>query len=393
MAQAASDSVQNYLRQLTPQVRVRLLAELERLRLCDDAIPGADMLVAELRKEFGNDATTTDILDIPARHFFRALEPFLIDRSPEYSHEGRISRASLTAIWDLISRDLMHSAADSYAAELKKFLAANNQPQVAQAAKGFQNKALKYLEGVLASAQGAEQTRARLKIYTSLRGTFDDLLKMLRVFKARDALAEFEKRLPAKIKELDGEPLEETWTALDAFAKAHGDVLPFALTLVSRHLKAPWQLIRLATKAVDSKDEADIAGTPYAMTVTMVLDQLDERVATLRNRLRTRAPIAKDVLVGIYDLEYALRVRIDLSGDSPWGRRLDETMKTVSTLLQAEMQNIPASLRHVLGSRALKRHDSLVGQLTRMAWKCRDTLSDGVAFCRQLAAGAHGSRR
>jgi len=34
----------------------------------------------------------------------------------------------------------------------------------------------------------------------------------------------------------------------------------------------PWQLIRLATKAAPSKNAADVAATPYAIVVSMVLD-------------------------------------------------------------------------------------------------------------------------
>jgi hypothetical protein len=393
MVEEASDNVQDYLKRLTPQTRVRLLAELERLRLCDDDIPGTNILLTDLRKEFGRDAMSTDSLEVPAQHLFRPLEPFLLNRSPEHTHEGRISRASLTAIWDLISRELMHSVAESYSLELKKLLAANNQKQAEQAARTFQSKAFKYLEGVLASGQGAQRTRNRLAIYTSMSGTFDDLLKMLCVLKHGDALAQFEKRLPKLIKDFDDDVLEEIRAALDAFAKRNPDALPYALTLLSKHLKSPWQLIRLATKAVDSKDAAEIAATPYALAVTMVLNHLDDKLAALRSRIRTRAPIAKDVLVEIYDTEYAIRVRIDLSDDSAWGQRLNATMKMVSELLEAEMQNIPASLRHVLGSRALKRHDSLVGQLTRVAWKCRDALSEGVTFWRHLPLPGQSSRR
>jgi hypothetical protein len=393
MAEVESDNVEDYLRQLTPQTRVRLLAELERLRLCDDDIPGTNALLTELRKEFGRDSMSTDSLELAAQHLFRPLEPFLVNRSPDHAHEGRISRASLTAIWDLISRELMHSVAESYALELKKLIAAKNDKQAEQAARTFQSKAFKYLEGVLASEQGAQRTRNRLAIYTSMRSTFDDLLKMVLVLKTSDALAQFEKRLPKTITDFDDEVLAEIRAALDAFAKSNPDALPFALTLLSRHLKSPWQLIRLATKAVDSKDAAEIAATPYALAVTMALNQMDDKVAALRSRIRTRAPIAKDVLVEIYDTEYAMRVRIDLTADSPWGQRLDAIMKMVSELLQAEMQNIPASLRHVLGSSALKRHESLVGQLTRIAWKCRDALSDGVTFWRHSSTNAQDSRR
>ena len=59
-------------------------------------------------------------------------------------------------------------------------------------------------------------------------------------------------------------------------AKKHAEALPFALALVARRLKTPWQLIRLATKAAPSKNAADVAAMPYAIAVSMVLDRLED---------------------------------------------------------------------------------------------------------------------
>ena len=64
---------------------------------------------------------------------------------------------------------------------------------------------------------------------------------------------------------------------LDAFAKNHADGVPFALALVAKRLKTSWQLIRLATKAAPSKNAADVAATPYAIAVSMVLDRLEDK--------------------------------------------------------------------------------------------------------------------
>src|SRR6267142_930218 len=123
-AESASGGIQDYLRQLAPQTRARLLAELERLRLCKDNVPGADIILTELRKEFSQEGQSSDRLEVPARRFFQPLEPFLLNRSPKEAPAGRISRASLTAIWDLISRDLMQSLAVGYADDMKRFISA-----------------------------------------------------------------------------------------------------------------------------------------------------------------------------------------------------------------------------------------------------------------------------
>jgi hypothetical protein len=384
------ESLKGYLRQLSPQTRAKLLAEIERLRQNGEEIPGGDLLLKELRADSRQDGRAIERLDQPARHFFRPLELYLTDRPPERANAGQISRASLPPIWDWIGRDLMASMVRSYLAEMKQFIATGSQHEIEQAVVAFQNKAVKYLEGPLKSASGIEQARGRLVAYGAAKAGLDDLTKMMRVLRARETLTKFAETLPAKIDRLDGARLDKTRAALDALAAKSAEAVPFAIMLVSLRLVVPWQLIRFATKSVETKDAAAIAATPYAMAVGMVLDQLDDRVEVLYGALTDEhLPRAKELLSGIYDMEYQLGVRIDF-GDTPWGRQLDATMDRVEKLLSTEMTTLPAGLRHVLKSRGLKGHLSLSGQLEWLKYKCRDAVTGSVAYGRNLISWRSG---
>lgn len=384
------ESLKGYLRQLSPQTRAKLLAEIERLRQNGEDVPGGELLLSELRADLRQDGRSLERLDQPARHFFRTLEPYLTDRPSERTHAGQISRSSLPAIWDWIARDLMASLVRSYLAEMKQFIGTGSQHEMDQAVVVFQNKAVKYLEGPLKSEVGAEQARARLVAYGASKAGLEDLIKMMRVLRARDPLARFAEAVPAKIDKLDGVRLDKTRAALDELAAKSAEAVPFGLMLVSLRLAVPWQLIRLATKATESKDAVAIAATPYALAVGMVLDQLEDRVETLYGALTDEhLPRAKEILTSIYDMEYQLGVRIDF-GNTPWGRQLDFTMDRVEKLLNTEMTTLPAGLRHVLKSRGLKGHLSLSGQLTWLKYKCRDAWSDSMAYGRNLISGLRG---
>jgi hypothetical protein len=385
-----AESLKGYLRQLSPQTRAKLLAEIEKLRQNGEDVPGGDLLLKELRADARQDARAIERLDQPARHFFRPLEPYLTDRPPERANAGQISRASLPPIWDWIGRDLMASMVRSYLTEMKQFIGTGSQHEIEHAVVAFQNKAVKYLEGPLKSAIGMEQARARLVAYGAAKAGLDDLTKMMRALRAREMLAKFAEALPPKIDRLDGARLDKTRAALDVLAAKSAETVPFALTLVSLRLVVPWQLIRLATKALESKDAAAIAATPYAMAVGMVLDQLEDRVDVLYGALTDEhLPRAKELLAGIYDMEYQLGVRIDF-GTTPWGHQLDAIMDRVERLLNTEMTTLPAGLRHVLKSRGLKGHLSLSGQLEWLKYKCRDAVNGGVAYGRNLISGLRG---
>jgi hypothetical protein len=60
-------------------------------------------------------------------------------------------------------------------------------------------------------------------------------------------------------------------------------------------------------------------------------------------------------------------------------------MNAIATLVEAEVNRFPDKIaHHVLGSRSLRGHQSLAGRLTYLAWKGRDAVSGGAAYCKRL---------
>jgi hypothetical protein len=380
-----ADRIEDYLQRLTPVARGSLLTELERLEGCGSEMPGSAEILRKLRAEFRKDGSTQNRRDNPSRHFFAPLEPLLVDGAPEHDNSGRILRGSLSPIWDWISRDLLPTMTRDYVSEINGLIAADDLRKARQVAATFQTKIVKSLEGTLGSPDGADQTRIKLATYTASRAVHSDLTRMLCVLRARDALSKFGDALPATIETFDDARVAKVTALLDALGKNHADVIPFALALVAGRLRTPWQLIRLASKAAPSKNAADIAATPYAITVSMVLDRLDDKRSALRIALRSnRVLVAKDILIDIYDTEHALQVRIDLLDETVWGQRLDNLMRAIATLVEAEVSRFPDNIGHVLGSRSLRSHQSLAGRLTYLAWKGRDAMHNGAVFCRKL---------
>jgi hypothetical protein len=382
---ALADRIQEFLQRLTPMTRGNLLTELERLETCGDEMPGSAEILAKLRAEFRKDGSPQNRAGNPSRYFFAPLEQLLVDGAPEHANSGRIQRGSLVTIWEWINRDLLPTMARDYVQKIEESIGTNNQREARQVASTFQTKVVKYLENTLGSPDGANQTRAKLATYTASHAAYDDLARILCVLRARDALAKFNEALPASIARFDDARVSKITALLDALGKTHADAVPFGLAMVAERLKAPWQLIRLATKAAPGKNAADIAATPYAVAVSMVLDRLDDMRTALRFALKTeRVFVAKQILTDIYDMEYALQVRIDLLDQSDWGERLRNLMSAIAVLVEAEVKRFPDKIGHILGSRRLHSHQSLAGRMTYLAWKGRDALSEGAAYCRKL---------
>src|SRR6267154_2684270 len=120
----------------------------------------------------------------------------------------------------------------------------------------------------------------------------------------REPLAQFGAALPENILKFDDAQVGKVTALLDAFRKKDPDAVPFALALVAGRLKTPRELMCLATKAARGRTAADVAATPYAIAVSMVLDQIDDKRVALRVALmKNRVVVARDILAEIDSTE------------------------------------------------------------------------------------------
>ena len=63
-------------------------------------------------------------------------------------------------------------------------------------------------------------------------------------------------------------------------------------------------------------------------------------------------------------------------------------MASITELVENEIRRFPDKVGHVLGSRSLRGQNSLGGRLTHWAWKGRDAVNDGAAFCKKMLGAA-----
>ncbi len=380
----------DFLARLSPMTRKSLLSELERLELCGVEVPRSADIQAKLRAEFGMDGAAKDKdANSPPRLFFAPLNPLLSEGAPEHANSGKIARGSLGPIWEWISRDLLPTMTRDFVHHVKDLIAADKQKEARQAVIAFQTKVVKYLESTLRDADSAGHTRFKLATYTASRSAYDDLVKIMQAFRARDALAKFNSALPESFAKFEDTQVRKMTALLQGFAKQDADAIPFAIALIAQRLRTPWQLIFLATKAAASRGAADVAKTPWAIVVSMVLDRIEDDRALLRLALRNnRVIVARDLLAEIYDIEHALHLRIDQLDQSAWGERLASLMESIASLVEAEVARFPDEVGHVLASRSLRSRDSLTGKLAQLAWKGRDAMTSGAAYCKKLISAA-----
>jgi hypothetical protein len=151
-------------------------------------------------------------------------------------------------------------------------------------------------------------------------------------------------------------------------------------------LAAPWQLLRLATRAANSDTAKRIAETPYAVAVEIVLEEVDRRVRELAADLKSGRGIAVSALLKeVHDALRGLRSELDLSPESAWGKQLSTLRADVSRILTAEIELMPGRVRRLIRPRPAKE---IVAGFKLDADEVAETeaLIGFVATCRNYAS-------
>ena len=342
------ERLRTYLREL-PRGALSLLAlELERAVARGDQFP--EGLLEEVRGALRESGQPASRAGDPTRAFFAVLEPFLVNDDAAHKRPGRIARAVLSPMWSWICRDLVPAEAKTYNAE-----AAHADPATCeQLARGFRDRVVAEMEAVLASTKTDERARRRLIGQIGTQNALDHARGLLIILSGADIFTQVEKSLPAHIRNLADIQLDNVKSLLDRTVGSRPDILPYALVLTMGRLAAPWQLIRLGVKAAETDDAIRIAGSAYAVAVTIVLSETEQAVSALKAELKRGATTGAPTLIKtIHDCARGLRTELDLSGDSPWARRLTAIRADVSKVLKNQVESASGKVRRLLRLRPL----------------------------------------
>ncbi len=353
------ERLREYLRSLKPEARSMLVLELERGLLRGEDSPANQFVLDELRRAIRAEAQPTVRIGNAARLFFAPLEPFLFDGPVDHKRVGLVARAALDPLWQWIGRDLMPAEAKALSEDIGRALLAGDQTKVDQQVRMLHDRAVLKIREVLAAFGQDERSQRRLAIQVGTPRAIDDVTALLQILEIRDVLADLAKRLPPNIRSLEREIVEQVKVHLDtasspkslagAIARKN-DVVRYGLIMTMNRMTAPWQLVRVATRAAESDDAARIAQTPYGVAVNLVLGDVEAAVGELRTEFKAGKSVTS-ILKALHDAARELRADIDLSDDCAWSRQLSAIRADVSNFLKPEVEATPGRVRRLLRPR------------------------------------------
>jgi hypothetical protein len=182
------DRLRQFLRELPSGARALLVTELERTMLRGDEIPGGDMLLQEVRAAVRDSGERVSRIGIPARAFFRPLEPFLIDARSDRKPPGRIARTTLEPVWTWISRDLAPAESQAYCDGVSRALANGDPEPPDSLVHSFQELAAARMRAALEAVRSDNKARRKMSTQIATPNALDDIKDIQTILSARDTL-------------------------------------------------------------------------------------------------------------------------------------------------------------------------------------------------------------
>ncbi|MEI8147144.1 MAG: hypothetical protein WCH83_16955, partial [Alphaproteobacteria bacterium] len=347
-----AERLRAFLISLPPTTKSYLMAELKRSRLNGEEIAGADFIMSMITAVDEEQATRADEPFDASPLFFNAIEPFLINERLEQKLAGRILRSSLDPIWTWITRDLLSDVSSDFERAVGRASASGDQERVDTLVSGFIASVCAACEARITHAR--DDSARYLKLIGELghERVLEDLIDIIALHRAQEALRTLGSKLPARIRNLQEEGLQNAVNLLTPIQTKNTAVLPYAIASLAARLSQPYQVARLAASVVETDEIGRIASTPWRYCLDFALSDIERIVIRLSVVLKeTRRDRAEGILKEFHDAARGLRTELDLASDNAWTRRLSKLRADLSRLLSMEIEPLPGRVRRMLRPR------------------------------------------
>ncbi|WP_417667311.1 hypothetical protein [Roseibium sp.] len=350
-----TNKIRNYLQELSPRAVETLVRNLEKARDDGSADAHAELILAAsldlLRKRDLNiEVQQNGVLrrNQVQRLFFTPLDEFLINEHLPNKQEGRVHRAVLNRVWQWIGRDVLP-------ADVKRVLESAENTSVSEEridslVKNLRKRSVDALGDVLTRIDNSEKERRRLSMEVGGERGIADLRDIYKIFNAEGWLMPFLEAVPES---LDEDRLRNSQGVLKMVEKAatrfpdHVSVVAAALLERS---STPSSLCAFAGRLVGTDDAKAISSSRFAPFVDVVLSEAERlNVLAHEHRNHNPDPVAfSQALSEYHTLVRGVELDMDLSHAGRWHKRLSDTKKDISEIVDRELRNAHGAVRRSL---------------------------------------------
>lgn len=350
MGRRISDKLKRLIGEMPHGLRSELVRQLERARLRGEAEPAHDVILNAARACFREKGESVPRIVSPMRLVCGPLETFLTDRPPSVKQPGRIARASLTPVWNWLNRDIGAEAVAPLAEEIvRAVLVEEDEAKAAALGENLTDAVAAALSEAVNGLAKDPVGRRRAVAQIGSESAFLDAVDIALVLRTRRDIDAFASRLPRRIGAVDEETANLLLTAVDRASAGDGNRLALAFAVLQQRLSDPLHLLVIARHALGTDDAAKFAGHRYGAALDLVVADLDAVASGLKRDLAEGdANAAVAMLKRYHAMTRGINSLMDMTGLSPWRKRMGELRREASKAVEGAIANAPALTRRAI---------------------------------------------
>jgi hypothetical protein len=335
--------IQDIFTNLSPEIAREFICLIESSKNHDEPDPALQVIEPFIRKILHEAEGDIRRKATALRAFCTPFETLLMNQSQQSIQPGRISRQSISPVWNWLKTELLPETIPDLTRKIETAAELHNKSDLKDLYNQLYLDSSSAMHMAIRAANDDNRLKKKYSYILGSRRLLHDLDEMKTTLEAAKSIQDMRRRLPIKINDLNDDQipfLDDVYRALLNTFPNHPHL---AASVIMAHLSNPPQIMRIAINALGTNELHIIARTPFGIATDMLLHDLEilgkQVVSGLENALPAERILSD--LNRFYTLLDGFIMELKFAPKGEWGRRITRLRIRVAEALEREIEQTP----------------------------------------------------
>ncbi|MBV8800875.1 MAG: hypothetical protein JO208_13840 [Alphaproteobacteria bacterium] len=331
------DLLRTFLGSLPAGLAGKVARAVEVDRLNNGKMLPHDLILESLRPSL-RDEERAERTHTPMRLFCQPFEDLLANDQKSQKLKGRISRSSITPVWNWLAQDLIPDVLNAFSLAVKTAAMGYGTEDLETRAAEFWKTASSTMRAKLASESGRRAARQAV----GGDAIVEDAREMAIMLQAGPEICRLQERLARRVPSLTDDIVRAFREIYEEVALKTPEVAPYLPLVVMKRLEHPWEALRLPLEIPPDSEAGATASTnsELGMAGEILFGAIEAHAAAILAAQPNQ--FNADILVAHVEafatLSAGVAKEIELRRDGAWGQRLVKDRAAVAEAMDNLME-------------------------------------------------------
>ena len=337
------EKLNQHLAALPPKAAIALLREVQCDKLRGGNAYPHKMVIRQLIENLVRKGFKTDYLEQPWVLFCEPFLPFLVDVKNDPKQRGRISRYSVTVIWNWLMSELFHDKLPDLEIEIIHALKDGQTDQARMLMQQFHKQAGDRIWAELGSVEEGSKTHLGYNAKFGAPGVFEDALEVARALRIAPSLIRLHSRIQKGMTLRYDEEIHHCHNLYKQFLQTADDHVELGMLLISRQLAKPYEVLKIIRHHTSAELDTVILRDPSALSGTLILYGLEDSISEVIKLIERyeELPVVAEKITEFYNCIELFTSLIEISPKSLWGNRIIQIRNDLSSAIKQQIEQLP----------------------------------------------------